>query len=362
VRRPRARHFCKRLPIRLAQTLDVIAGSTSAYVDAGNEPMPRLTLDETSISGQYARSAHIAAMGQRLAAAGPRTRQRVTRRYHPLAEAGEDVAAPAMPEASWRAPALVADRSHAFIRDIAPILPPSPRRRMFTAIGRTAALCVMASAGFALVLAAQSPRWSAGQHLVAKKQIAAVAPKPEPEQPAKALQPATPSQLAENLSGKAAPSAPPVQQAPPATVPAATTRTAPPAATPLSVPPASPAPRPMQVQLAVAHRPRPEAQKPVHLVAHHEAPHPATLVHYALPRWLTEDRPIIMSPPPHNLEAPVAQQAATMQAEKPHPALPPLPRPRLIYASAGYARPPPNPAYYGAAYPYGYYQPQPNPP
>ena len=327
--------------------------------------MPRLTLDEVSLPGQHARPAHIAAMGQRLAAAGPRTRGRVSQRYNPLAEIDEDIVPPAMPQPPSRTPDLVADRSHAVMRDITPILPPSPRRRLVTTIGRAAALSVMASAGFGLVLVVQSPRWSAGQHLVPTKQAGVAIGKSEPQSSPKLPEPAKSPQLAAGDSGKNVASepaqpatSPPVPPAvSPPVLPAALTPKAAPAA-PVSVPHAATAPRPLHVRLAVAHRPRLEALQPVHVAARHEAQRPAPLVHYDLPRWLTEarttpPRPIIMSPPPHDLQAPETQLASTV----PRPLLPPLPRPRLIYASAGYA--PPNPVIYRAPYPYGYDQPQP---
>jgi hypothetical protein len=310
--------------------------------------MPRLTLDETLRSGQHARSAAIAAMGQRLASAGPRTRRRVTQRYNPSADPQDDAVEAVLPPITADAPVLVADRSHAFIRDIAPILPPNPRRRVFTAIGRGAALGVMASAGFALVLVAQSPRWSAARHDAAKTDKTLAAANPPPEQPAPAPAP--------HADGVARPAAAPVAPPPPAVQ-------APPPTQPAAMPSkALPAARPMQVQLALAPRRRQEIRKPIHVAARQEAPHQAVLAHYELPRWLTEDRPITMSPSPHNLEAPVVPQAAIVPAEKPHPALPPLPRPRMLYAAAGYPPPPPNRAYYGLPTPYGYYQPQPYPP
>jgi hypothetical protein len=314
--------------------------------------MLRLTLDETAPSGQHARSAHIAAMGQRLAAAGPRTRQKVTKRYHPSADTGDNVAAPALPPAAEPIPILVADRSHAFMRNVAPIVPPSSRSRVVTAIGRAAAIGVMASAGFALVLVAQSPRWSVARHSSAKIPSPVVVAKSEPEQPATPASPAVRAHIAEQDWGKG--SQPPFSARPAALPP----KTAP-AAAPAPAPPATRPARPIPVQLAAVHRTRKEALRPMHEANRHEASRPAMLAHYELPRWLTEERPsqphaITMSPPPHDLEVPAAQQASAVPVEKPRFSLPPLPRPRLIYASAAY--PPPS---YRPPPPYGYYQPYP---
>jgi hypothetical protein len=102
--------------------------------------------------------------------------------------------------------------------------------------------------------------------------------------------------------------------------------------------------------------------------------------HYALPRWLTDDHPehaapLIMSPPPHNLEPPPGAQFAAASPPPAHPAqakLPPIPEPRprppVIYAEAHYPPPPRARPYYNAApyfggtpHPYGYYGAMPPP-
>ena len=351
----------------------------------------RQLFDEVSGADQRSRDAAIAAMGQRLAAAGPRTRQRVTTR--PLVAEARPVAAPPAPP---RGPILVAHRSQAFVRDVAPVVPPSPRWRALSAIGRAVAITGMASAGFAAVLFAQSPRWSAAHHAAPKRAIAPELAKDQPASaPSEAAEPAiAPAQLAQNAASVPAPLLAPAPQNLPA-APGAPAEPPPPTARAITTPPKAepimPAPKPAvlprplrhaQVQLASFTRPRPMVSRPLQAAARHAAM-PA---HYSLPRWLTDARdtparPIVMSPPPHDLEAPVQPisrmakppaLASSASAEKQHIALPPLPRARLIYASAAYAAPPlpsrgasPYAGYGGPAYPplaYGYAQAQPYPP
>jgi hypothetical protein len=348
----------------------------------------RRIFDEVTSADQRSRDAAIAAMGQRLAAAGPRTRQRVTQRQVVADERPVD-APPEQP----RSPVLVAHRSQAFIRDVAPVVPPNPRWRALTAIGRAVAIAGMASAGFAVVLLAQSPRWSAAHRPAPKR---AMTPEIAQDQPPPALpdaaQPAIqPAQLAEPAASVPAPLlAPAPQNLPaahgaPADQPAPAVRAIanpPTAEPPMPVPKPAAVPRPvrhLQVQLASLARLRPISPRPVQAIARH----PARLAHYTLPRWLTDARdttarPIVMSPPPHDLEAPVGLASRTIKSpplasaepvERHHLALPPIPRARLIYASAGYAAPPlpnrgasPYAGYDGPAYPplpYGYQQAQP---
>ncbi len=333
----------------------------------------RQSFDDVTGVDQRARDAAIAAMGQRLAAGGLRTRQRVTQRTLPNAAVPGETLAPLVASS----PILVADRSQAFVRDVAPVVPPSPRRRALTAIGRAAALASMASAGFALVLFAQNPRWSAVHRAAAPKAAAKteIARDQPPALPDLAEPAIPPAQLADNTASSPVPIAAPA----PATLPAASVGPAiqpPPAATPVVSPPRVLAPkpsmaprlsRPLQIQLAAFTRP-----KPVQMTARHESvravapPRPVVLVHYTLPRWLTEARdvprqPLIMSPPPHELVAPAqvasrvwkppVQLASSEPTERSRPVLPPLPRPRLIYASASYAPPAP----YRGATPYAGY-------
>ncbi len=332
----------------------------------------RQSFDQVTGADQRTRDAAIAAMGQRLAAASLRSRQKAAERSLPAEMPGGEPASSVTPPA--RSPVLVADRSQAFVRDIAPLVPPRSRRRALTAIGRAAALASMASAGFAVVLLAQNPRWSVLHH--------AVPAKAQPSTPAEIAGPPIPAaKLAENTVSNPAPLAAPA----PARVPAAGVPPAiqpAPSAEPMAAPPdvkpilaprrpvIVPRPsRPMQVQLAAFSRPRPAVAKHVQVTDH-----------YALPRWITEARqtarPLIMSPPPHDLEVPAqlavhappppVQLASSVMPERPRPVLPPLPRPRIVYAYAGYAAPPGYPGppsglyggYGGPSYPppYGYPQ------
>jgi hypothetical protein len=341
----------------------------------------RQPFDDVTGDGQRVRAAAIAAMGQRLAAAGPRTRRRVTQRSHPVVEQGEEHGEPALPEPA-RAPALVADRSQAFLRDIAPILPPRPRRRAMSVIGRTVALAAMASAGFAVVLLAQSPRWSAARRPAAQKLALAAAPA-KGVIPAKAI-PAAPQAQTADAAADTQPARPPASAAPPAASAAPPPAIEKPVAMPpQALPPAPmlqppPAPirpsRSMQVQLAATHRPKLPVQIPFRVALRQEAArpiakHPVMNAKYVLPRWLTDahdapPRQVIMSPPPRDLEAPAqaalqvaspapaVRAAASAPPEKPRSLLPPLPRPRLIFATAGYMPQAPYRGPYG-----GYYGP-----
>ncbi len=320
----------------------------------------RQSFDDVTGAEQPARDAAIAAMGQRLAAASRRSRQKAVQRRFPTEMPDAALAGPVTVPA--RSPVLVANRSQAVLRDIAPIVPPRARSRALTALGRAAALASMAAAGFAVVLLAQSPRWSAVHHGVpAQAQASAL--------PEHAGPPIAAAQLTENTVSSPAPLAVPLPARVPAAgvapaiepAPPAGPESAPPVVKPVLSPPKPmtvPRPsRPMQVQLASLSRARPAWAKHAPLADRHEgvrmaSVHPAVSDHYALPRWLTEAReaarPLIMSPPPHDLEAPPAmpvappqvQLASSVMPERPRPQLPPLSRPRLVYAYAGYGVPP----------------------
>jgi hypothetical protein len=335
----------------------------------------------------HRRSEAIAAMGYRLAAAGPRTRQRLIER---------ETAAPAPPEtqineplptlASWDdalwEKRLAADEQLGMARL-------SARQSRFP-IWRAAALLASAVCGFSLVLFGQS------LHLDQKLRQANHPAKPTllaETQPAQA-QPAPPRASAPALPSNPQPAPPPVQapgiaQAAPAPEPAPPKIAQPDAATaPASQEKPAPSPPPMIRQAALpSEHPKPHpalmrqlpthtTTRPVFAVATHPA-NRAPVPHHDLPHWLTEDRPehereLIMSPPPHNLEPPAgAELAANTHQAAPKNELPPIPppahRPALIYAEAHSAPRPyaywaaPRPAYnanpYYAPYPqnYGYY-------
>lgn len=325
--------------------------------------MRHVAMGKSEISGpaypdQALRAASIAAMGQRLAAAGPRTRLRLSERPTPPG----DIEAP--PAARELSPVvnLIAERSRALARETAP-MPRRPWPAWAIALRRATLLGATAAGGFALVLLAQSPRWAAWHQKPSHDEAAAM-------QTTQDVLPATQMAASASIERFAELAKPPRAHISATPEPDPVTEK-------FADAPVAPAHQAARTEFATL---SPERRVSVPASLHDRAalPHPArvairqipkslepsykvAVVHHELPRWLTEDRPtqprvLVMSPPPHNLEPPAgaaatAQLAATVP-EKPSPMLPPIPRhPRLVYASTNYPPPPP---YYG--YPYGYYQ------
>jgi len=279
--------------------------------------MLRLTMvdDPTSIPSdteETARAAAIAAMGYRLAAAGPRTRQRLIDRQ------AEDE----LPEESFS-------------------ISPAMLRRL--AIIGAAGAC-----SFGLVLAAQGRNWNF-------------------------LPPAGPEATIIAQIDQARASAPPIVStldAPPTLTADATTEVhqqlaaTEPAAAP-KMPAAPKAVLRSPVPAKPAHAVADIAHPHLHLVAArtepvapkqadakpHVLPHPAAVAHYELPHWLTDYHPapkhvLIMSEPPHDLVQPPSAEHHTITADST-----PSPQPSATqYASAAPA-PRPMPA---LRPPYGY--------
>jgi hypothetical protein len=271
-----------------------------------------------SDADETARAAAIAAMGYRLAAAGPRTRQRLLHR-----QVEEEV-----PEESF---------------SISPAM-----------LRRLAVIGAAGACSFGLVLAAQGHDWNF-------------------------LPPAGPEASIIAQADQPRASAPPIVArltAPPTLTVAATAEDRPPPQFAAAAPPAVPKtpvhiaipPKPAHVLADIAHpRPRPVAARPDPVAPKladakpHVLPHPAAVAHYELPHWLTDyhpapKHPLVMSEPPHDLVPPPSTEHHTITAES----TPSLPPPRMQYASAAPApRPMPalRPPYgYGYVYngPYGY--------
>jgi hypothetical protein len=312
------------------------------------------------------RSAAIAAMGYRLAAAGPRTRQRLIERetVAPLApgplRAETPIATPPpitepMPalaswDDAWWEQRLATDAELGIVRR-------AEKRGRFP-IWRAAALLASAACGFSLVLF--------GQSLHLDRKLRQPNRQPAPAVLAEAQKPAPPPvPLPPRASAPPAAPAPPepvqTPSAPPPEIPPAAIRTAqrtPPPAAPSFADLARPPLARTTPRLVLAMATRPAVPKSV------QQPKPRqAAARHDLPRWLTEDRPqhereLIMSPPPHNLDAPASPKPPEPQQ---HPA--------LIYAEAHTAPAPytgpgaPHPLYNATPYygalppPTPYYQP-----
>jgi hypothetical protein len=270
-------------------------------------------------------------MGYRLAAAGPRTRQRLLDRQ---AEAEDEQA----------------DDSFS--------ISPAMLRRI--ALLGTAGAC-----SFGLVLAAQGRDWGFLHHTEMQSEIIAQA------DAAPAALPPTPSLLSDppTLTAEAAPEEPAKLAA---AVPPAEPRM--PAAQPAPVHIRIPDKAPRALAEIARPHPRPIAPRPEILAsrlpetrpaetrlpdAKPHAPHPPVVARYELPRWLTDYHPVqkhvlVMSEPPHDLTPP---PGAEHRAPEPAPAPAPAQQPaKLQFASAA---PPPRPrpalrAPYGYGYAYGY--------
>jgi len=275
-----------------------------------------------SDADETARAAAIAAMGYRLAAAGPRTRQRLLHR-----QVEEEV-----PEESFSI-------SSAMLR-------------------RLAVIGAAGACSFGLVLAAQGHDWNFLPPAGPEASIIAQADQPRASAPPVVSTLTAPPKLtvAATLDdheqfAAVAPAAAPKMPAVPKT--------------PVHISiPAKPShaladnshPHPRQVAV----RPDPVAPKLADAKPH-MLPHPASVAHYDLPHWLTDYHPapkhvLVMSEPPHDLVPPASAEHHTVTAD---PA--PAPQPsRMQYASAAPApRPMPalRPPYgYGYVYngPYGY--------
>jgi len=300
------------------------------------------------------RTASIAAMGYRLAAAGPRTRQRLIDRESvpqnpsppdlPENAGGEDI------RAATPLPPLVADMDRwpssraAEPVAVEPVVPrgaPS-RARMIATLGFTAAC------GFSLVLASQSHIWKRPHVMLAalakphqetpaapSAPPSAQAPAPEPPKPEEAAQAhiAAPEPKTIDENPKSVADAPEQPRAAPAPEPRAAPVARPvvspqkPAASRPAAKPAAPA---QPVQLAHLARPAIRAKlavghAPSHAVKLAAAkPHPPEIrvANHELPRWLTEDHPsptrgLVMSEPPHDLSlpSPPRQEAASRKPE-----------------------------------------------
>jgi hypothetical protein len=361
------------------------------------------------------RAEAISAMGYRLAAAGPRTRQRLLERD---AGAADDT----QKQAAWLPPGIASGETASAWdseeEEIEPGLARLSTEHRGVRVWRAAAILASAGCGFALVLYGQTIPVTHPPHRLASviaKPALLAQPQPAPSAPAAAPAdapaqqpdaPALPPSLApasSQPSMQAAASAPvPDSGAPPAPMAAvpATSASAHPAAAPAvgaapasvadSAPSARPvappaparAPEPARAQ-PVAPRafaawrpalPRAAARPVFAMATRSPAPKPlqakqygpvrTASAQYELPRWLTEDRPqqaqahvLIMSPPPHDLEPPAGAEPPRQIAAAP-PAPKPARRPALIYAEA-HTPPPRPPNYYPAPYyyppGYGYY-------
>jgi len=272
---------------------------------------------------EAARAAAIAAMGYRLAAAGPRTRRRLLDRQ---------------------------------------VEPEDPAEVIFTIspamLRRLAVLGTAAACSFGLVLAAQGRDWSFLHSNTVNSDIIAQTERPPPAAKPEFLALADPPTLT---------AAPTLVADHPQKLAVADPPTAPkmlpgPEAQARSKTPAKPAARDM-AQAAhpaprqVASKAEPVAPRLAEATSH--APHSAAVAHYELPRWLTDYHPehkrvLVMSEPPHDLTPPPgAEYHASAPVTAPQPAPAPA---RLQYASVAPA-PRPMPALrqpYGYGYGYGY--------
>jgi hypothetical protein len=301
--------------------------------------MLRLTMvdDPTSTASdtdETTRAAAIAAMGYRLAAAGPRTRQRLLDR-----QADDD-----MPEESF---------------SISPAM-----------LRRLAVIGAAGACSFGLVLAAQGRNWNFLPNAGPEATIIARADQPRASAPPIVLSLTAPPALTVAATAEDHP-----QQLAAAEPPAAPKTPVVPKTPVHSAIPAKPAhvfadvshPHPRQVAARIDPvAPRAADAKP------HVLPRPAAVAHYELPHWLTDYHPepkhaLVMSEPPHDLVAPAN---AEHHAAAPEPAAAPQPV-RMQYASAIPAprpRPALRPPYgygYGGPYAYGgpvYYPYAPPPP
>lgn len=372
--------------------------------------MRRLTLAEalapiSEDREEADRSAAIAAMGYRLAAAGPRTRQRLLDRQHAQEQYEQE---------DWdgyRPSDALAD-SHEYdeaqgqyslpfdCQPRAEQVPPLSARTIAT---RSAVIGIMAACGFGVVLVGYGREGVHVHHKAAHADISEAAAEVQPQAPAEApgeppVVTATIRQAA--LIQPAIPETAPLADPPAAVVPAQA-EAAPPLhdtmaddATParLDAKPAAgrpalrkqetPPPKPQARQTALAEaapvshphghpsalRATPVLFRPAEVKPH--PAHPAANARIELPRWLTEDHPehpktpLVMSEPPHDLVAPAApRHQAASQPRQSEPS-PPARDPDTITAASSDAAPPPYhpPALrpgYGAPYPgYGrYYSP-----
>ncbi len=337
---------------------------------------------------QAERAAALAAMGYRLAAAGPRTRQRLISRETPR----EPEDAPPEIDPVW-APKAV--RPLAQTRE--PAMEPlrASSGQIARHVRRVAILGVSASCGFAVVLMAQSPRFAllhghgghggsampvAAEQAMSQEEIVSLASvqlSPVPAQPPPDMQAhlmarvpaiglaaptlvvppvAAPVSMANVESGERAaysvPAHPPSQLARMAVGKPVAARMAQGPAAPrepkmparfATLWPASPA-RAAIAAGAPAKRGGSTARS-VQVAAKQMPPeqtraaHQATAVNFSLPRWLTEDRPshphvLVMSEPPHNLVRPGGGAAkASVQTEA-------AAAPVVILASAQHPSPP----------------------
>lgn len=301
--------------------------------------MLRLTMvdDPTSTpsdTDETARAAAIAAMGYRLAAAGPRTRQRLLDR-----QADDD-----MPEESF---------------SISPAM-----------LRRLAVIGAAGACSFGLVLAAQGRNWNFLPPAGPEATIIAQAEQARASAPPMLLPLTAPPTLTVAATAEDHP-----QQLAAAEPPAAAKMPVAPRTPVHSAIPAKPAravadiPHPHLRQVAA--RTDPMAPKLADAKPH-VMPHPVAVAHYELPHWLTDYHPepkhaLVMSEPPHDLVPPASVEHHAAAPES-APALPPA---RMQYASAAPApRPMPTlrPPYgygYGGPYAYGgpaYYPYAPPPP
>jgi hypothetical protein len=260
-------------------------------------------------------------MGYRLAAAGPRTRQRLLDR-----QAEDD-----MPEESF---------------SISPAM-----------LRRLAVIGAAGACSFGLVLAAQGRNWNFLPPAGPEATIIAQADQPRASARPIVLQLTAPPTLtmaatAEDhppqFAAREPPAAPKMPMA---------------SKTPVhSAIPAKPAHALADISRlhtrVVAARPDPVAPKLAEAKPH-VLPHPAAVAHYELPHWLTDYHPtpkhvLVMSEPPHDLVPPPSAEHHTITAES----APSPPPPRMQYASAAPAsRPMPalRPPYgYGYSGPYSY--------
>ncbi len=329
----------------------------------------------------------IAGMGYRLAAAGPRTRQRLVDResaFPPPDEVRYAIPlASILPQHDTPWPAPIDETPDE------PLARLSLRKRGLPP-WRSLALATAALCGFSLVIFAQTLHLDRKAHLTAQASHSAPADAALEEIALDArhlVMAASETQvLALNDDTGASLKLPPqLDAAPPAQAaaiappgPAALALSAPPP----SAPPQSPTPArasPSRQYAALPSVPRhfssPNARTTLaRLEPRRASPRP---VLYKLPAWLTRPQPatqaqlpreLVMSPPPRTLDdqlaakdPPAPQQPASQRGLPP----PPAPHgPPIIYAEAHYPQPvyhlPPPVPYYPPYYGYGgYYQPQP---
>lgn len=329
------------------QRIDIRATSGATTRFGGANAMQRLTSPGYNAPGpvdreEAARSAAIASMAFRLAAAGPRTRQRLVDRESVPEPPLQGRTPPALPEApqssQLRQPPYVPFHEPLAAMDRYARPGASGTLRVFAALGATA------SCGFGLVLAMQSPHWAALHHLADGIPLAQHAPR---VLPAIELRPSPPSLVTAALA------APPRVEAP-ASIDVAAAAEGDSAVAPI-VRQAGPTvrskaalvaePAPNQYAESARPHPRPPHAAPVMVRLAEPKPreaHPAALARFDLPRWLTEDHPpkpktLVMSEPPHDLVPPPGAtpvQPAPVQA----PVARAAPR-AVIYASPSPANP-----------------------